>query len=732
MVLFLFPAVARRARAMAPPTAVSISNAQQVSHRLHTSAVRTIGLDLGAALSGGVPKEVGQSGGKAGDEDEEAYDLCVIGGGSGGLAAAREARQRYQKRVIIFDHVAPSPASSTWGLGGTCVNVGCIPKKIFHHAAHLGSQLHSEARAFGWEVSAGVDTTEESGLCDERQHRHQRTQQQEYQEVPLPHPLHSWSTLQKRVQSYVRSSSFGYRAALIKEGIEYVNSRARITLHRKCDSSTDGNARDRGAEESEAVIIVEEEAGLKGHAIGQKKKKRRIRARHVLLAVGGRPQLPPSLKKEQEKGNMLYQKGGGIITSDDLFFLPSSPGRTLVLGGGYIALECAGFLAGLGLPVTLLNRTSTFLRSFDQECVDRVMSSVIQEGVRVIDNAVLNEIRQERNYNENDSENHQKHLIRASWTVAEGATQEREGKGEGLFDTVLVATGRVSNVAAALEDSLRADILCASGKVEVDRADRVISPVTKDPVLASRLYAVGDCVEGGKELTPVAVAAGRRVARHIYQSGKEDEGEGKGRSREEREEPTECVVALSTPTCVFTPLEYASLGLTESQAVAEFGEDGVDVYLSSFATPETSVWSRAVEEEKEEEKAIAVRDMVKHGEAGPEMGPPPYFVKMIVRRERSKESSVDGTEYHDEGEEEDGVILGIHLLGKGAGEVLQGVAVAVTHANRYDSTGMMPRALRKRDFDDTMAIHPTWAEGFIGGALTVTRRSGKDFERSTC
>lgn len=84
------------------------------------------------------------------------YDLVVIGGGSGGLAAAKEAVQ-LGKKVAVLDFVEPSPRGTTWGLGGTCVNVGCIPKKLFHQAALLGESLHvSNTLVFSLIVSVCV------------------------------------------------------------------------------------------------------------------------------------------------------------------------------------------------------------------------------------------------------------------------------------------------------------------------------------------------------------------------------------------------------------------------------------------------------------------------------------------------------------------------------------------------------------------------------------------------
>ena len=84
------------------------------------------------------------------------YDLVVIGGGSGGIACAREA-SKLGAHVALLDYVKPSPHGSTWGLGGTCVNVGCIPKKLMHEAATLGHAMAVRAPAFGWDIAGDAE-----------------------------------------------------------------------------------------------------------------------------------------------------------------------------------------------------------------------------------------------------------------------------------------------------------------------------------------------------------------------------------------------------------------------------------------------------------------------------------------------------------------------------------------------------------------------------------------------
>eukprot|EP00911_Craspedida_sp_UC1_P001152 UC1_evm1s866 len=194
------------------------------------------------------------------------YDLVVIGGGSGGLACSKRAAE-LGARVACLDFVKPSPAGTTWGLGGTCVNVGCIPKKLMHHAALIGKHL-KDSKAFGW------------GL-----------------EAPPPN---SWSGLVEGVQNHIGSLNWGYRVSLRDKNVTYLNAF--------------GSFRD------EHTLLT----------VNRRKKEKVITAANFVVATGGRPRLP-DIPGAREFG----------ISSDDLFSLAAPPGRTLVVGASYVALECA-------------------------------------------------------------------------------------------------------------------------------------------------------------------------------------------------------------------------------------------------------------------------------------------------------------------------------------------------------------------------------------------------------
>merc|ERR1712098_479825 len=157
------------------------------------------------------------------------YDIIVIGGGSGGLAASKEAA-RLGKKVAVCDFVVPSPAGTTWGLGGTCVNVGCIPKKLMHQAALLGEAV-KDASSYGWQVDKAQVN-------------------------------HGWTKMVTEVQNHIVALNWGYRVALREKSVQYLNAYAEFL---------DGNT-------------------LK--TVDKKGKEKNITAENFILATGGRPKYP--------------------------------------------------------------------------------------------------------------------------------------------------------------------------------------------------------------------------------------------------------------------------------------------------------------------------------------------------------------------------------------------------------------------------------------------------------
>ncbi|KPJ00162.1 Thioredoxin reductase 1, mitochondrial [Papilio xuthus] len=280
------------------------------------------------------------------------YDLAVIGGGSGGLACAKEA-VNHGAKVAVLDYVTPSPLGTKWGLGGTCVNVGCIPKKLMHQAALLGESIH-EAVSYGWEVPSPKD-------------------------IKI-----NWSSLTEAVQNHIKSVNWVTRVDLRDKKIEYINGLGEF---------------------KDAHTII---ATLKN---GSKKE---LTAKNIVIAVGGRPHYPDI------PGALEY-----CISSDDIFSLGYPPGKTLVVGAGYIGLECAGFLNSLGYSATVLVR-SVPLRGFDQQMAHLVTAEMEERGVRFHHKCVPLSV-----------EKLESGQLKARWQNTDTGEQC-----EDVFDTVLMATGR--------------------------------------------------------------------------------------------------------------------------------------------------------------------------------------------------------------------------------------------------------------------------------------------------
>mmetsp|Transcript_28545 Transcript_28545/g.42186 ORF Transcript_28545/g.42186 Transcript_28545/m.42186 type:complete len:634 (-) Transcript_28545:294-2195(-) len=258
-------------------------------------------------------------------DHEYDYDLVVIGGGSGGMAAGKEAAEHGAK-VACLDFVKPSPAGTSWGLGGTCVNVGCIPKKLMHAGALLQQSVQTDLEAFGIELPNKGEVSEMEAETNG--------------ESSSPSSTVKWETLRENVQNYIRGLNFKYRVAFREKEVTYLNKLAKFV-----DKNT-----------------IE--------ATDKKGRTSTITASRFLIAVGGRP------------APLAHCEGGElVISSDDIFAMEKNPGKTLCVGASYISLECAGFLAGYGNDVTVAVR-SILLRGFDREVVDRIGAYMEDHGVK--------------------------------------------------------------------------------------------------------------------------------------------------------------------------------------------------------------------------------------------------------------------------------------------------------------------------------------------------------------
>ncbi len=442
------------------------------------------------------------------------YDLVVIGGGSGGLAAAQRAAE-YGARALVIERGR---------LGGTCVNVGCVPKKLMWHAA-------SFAHAFGDAREYGFDIPPEIG--------------------------HDWNSLKVKRDAYVTRLNGIYARNLENKKVDYLAADASLSA--------------------------------KGSVIADG---REFSAAHIVIAIGGRPLLPSIPGAELG------------TTSNGFFELEHLPQRVAVAGAGYIAVELSGMLRALGADVTLFFRYEGVLRDFDEMIQRGLLEALANSGIHLRPNS-----RVEKLTCLNQS-------IEASLA---------NGKTEGGFDTWLWAIGRVPETAGmGLE---------AAG-VNLDQ--RGFIPTDKyQATNVAGIYAIGD-VTGRVALTPVAIAAGRRLSDRLF-------GDMPGRHLDYR----------NIPSVVFSHPPIGSCGMTEAEAREVHG-DAVQVFSSEFVP-----LANGVTEHK-----------------------PKTRMKLVTAGEAQK-------------------VLGVHLIGPGADEMLQGFAVAIR------------MGASKQDFDDTVAIHPTSAEELV-------------------
>ncbi|ENY71140.1 glutathione-disulfide reductase [Aeromonas diversa CDC 2478-85] len=442
------------------------------------------------------------------------FDYIAIGGGSGGIASANRAAM-YGKKVALIEAKE---------LGGTCVNVGCVPKKAMWYAGQI-------ADALKYGPDYGFDTT-------------------------LNH--FSWGKLVESRQAYIERIHGSYNNVLAKNQITVIKGFARFV-----DAHT---------------IEVNGE---------------RYSADHILIATGGRPETPSIPGVEYG------------IDSDGFFELHEQPKRVAVVGAGYIAVEIAGVLHALGSETHLLVRKHAPLRSFDPMVQETLVEVMEKEGPRLHTHAVPREV------------------IRN----ADGSLTLHLEDGRHLtVDCLIWAIGRVPAT-----DQLN---LTATG-IELD--ERGYIPTDKyQNTRVPGIYAVGDNT-GRIQLTPVAVAAGRRLSERLFNN-----------------KPSEHLDYRLVPTVVFSHPPIGTIGLTEPEAIAEYGETNVKIYKSQF----TSMYSALTQHRQ------------------------PTRMKLVCAGPEEK-------------------VVGLHGIGYAMDEILQGFGVA------------MKMGATKADFDNCVAIHPTSAEEFV-------------------
>ncbi|CEM31551.1 unnamed protein product [Vitrella brassicaformis CCMP3155] len=550
----------------------------------------------GGAMYGGL---MGSSGTATSAAPLSRYDLVVIGGGSGGMAAAKEAA-KLGKRVALFDY--PSPQGTTWGIGGTCLNVGCIPRKLMHYAALIGASFY-DARLLGWQLP-DVRGQGHSGIA------------------------HDWGQLVKFVRNKVRQLRFSYGNALRSYGnsLTYVNALARF----------------------ESAGVIEYENPSSGET-------QKLTADKVLIAVGGRPNIPEDIPGAVEHD----------ITSDDIFTLDRPPGRTLVVGAGYIALETAGFLNEINFDVSVAVR-SVVLRGFDRQCAEKIAQLMAEVGVRFMYSVTVGSITK-------------KQPDESGLPSLEVELRSRDGNiVTEVYNTVLFATGRTPETASLGLDAVGVKYDAQTSKIAVNDVEQTSVP---------NVYAVGDCIPQ-LELTPVAVRAGEVLARRLYGGS------------------TEKMDYEMVPTTVFTPFEYGSVGLSEEQAVKKYGKDAIETFLLEVETAHTDPPALSRLAHSSAPLLTHFEDLELSGVHRPKVATARSdgFDIFLSASNLSKLVCLRN---------ENNRVVGFHYVGRNAGEVTQGFALAL----RLGAT--------KSDFDRMLGIQPTDAESFSG--LTVTRRSGESF-----
>ncbi|KAI9887592.1 MAG: Glutathione reductase [Watsoniomyces obsoletus] len=464
-------------------------------------------------------------------------DYLVIGGGSGGIASARRAAGWYGAKTIVVESKR---------LGGTCVNVGCVPKKVTWNAASIADTMKDAHHyGFNFQETAPFDFT----------------------------------SFKKKRDAYVHRLNGIYERNLANDKVEYIHGRAHfVNPH-------------------EVEVVLDDGS------------KTTVLAKKILIATGGHPNLPTDIPG--------YEHG---ISSDGFFDLDKQPKRIAVIGAGYIAVEMAGMLHALGTDTHLFIRQDTFLRPFDPMIQEEVVREYERQGVKL--------------YKRSKQSKVEPVADKPGWLKLHYSSSNY---GEGILevDTVLWAIGRSAEVEDLGLDKAGVKQQSEKGLIEVDSYQNTSVP---------HIYALGD-VCGLVELTPVAIAAGRKLSDRLF--GSQFHAELKDSKLD----------YTNVPSVVFAHPEVGSIGMTEPAAIEKFGKEGIKIYQSKFNP-----------------MLYAVMDDEHKGA--------PCVYKLICAGPEEK-------------------VVGMHIIGMGASEILQGFGVAI----KMGAT--------KKDFDSCVAIHPTSAEELV-------------------
>lgn len=421
-------------------------------------------------------------------------------------------------------------------LGGTCVNVGCVPKKVTWNAAAIAETIRHDAAPYGFSVKETAEF--------------------------------DWTTFKHKRDAYVKRLNGIYEKNLGNDKVEYLHGTATFK-----DKNTVNVQLDDGTNQE-------------------------VKAKKILIAVGGRPS---TMGIEGEELG---------FNSDGFFDIEKQPKKVAVIGAGYIAVEMAGMFHALGTETHLFIRHDTFLRTFDPMVQEKVTAEYERQGVHLHKQSSQSKVE--------DLGNGWKRL------------HYKDANGEGTVDVdgILFAIGRLPET-----DKLAID------KSGVKLNDKGHIPVDKyQNTNVDNIFALGDVCDQGFELTPVAIAAGRRLADRLFGNKLDSH-----------------LDYSNIPSVVFSHPEVGTIGMTEPQAREKFG-DTVKVYNSNF----TAMYYAMMEQDRK--------------------GPTAYKLVCEGPNER---------------------VVGLHILGVGSSEILQGFGVAI----KMGAT--------KADFDSCVAIHPTSSEELV-------------------
>ena len=439
------------------------------------------------------------------------YDLFVIGAGSGGVRAARMAASQGKKVAVAEERY----------LGGTCVNVGCVPKKLFVYASQFPELFHASA-GFGWSMPQ--------------------------------QPILDWDTLRDNKTAEINRLNGIYNSLIDNSGADLFEARATIAGPHQ--------------------VLVN----------GQT-----YTANTILIATGGWPYIPDFPGSEY------------ALSSNEMFYLEQLPSKAVVVGGGYIAVEFAGILNGLGVETHLVYRGAKLLKSFDTEMSDKITEGMIAKGVHIHLNSEITKI--------------SKVEEQLTLSLTAGSTLDA-----GL---VLYATGRKANTAGLGLETTQV-VVRDNGSIEVDDYFATAEP---------SIYALGDVIDR-VQLTPVAIQEAMVLVDHLYGDN------------------SASIDYSNIPTAVFCQPEFGTVGLSEEQARGQY--EHIGVYVSDF------------------------KPMLQTLGGGSDR----ITMKLVV-------------------DEDTDIVLGCHMVGEHAAEIIQGMGIA------------LKAGATKAHFDATVGIHPSAAEEFV-------------------